>query len=55
MTKSVWTKDFNKFAQALAPWAQVIDGAFYLRADAPTDLVRPYRALVSIGYAQGWM
>jgi hypothetical protein len=48
--------DLEKLTVALEPWIFVdpTDGWRGVWPTAPDDLVRPYMALVSAGYAQGW-
>ncbi len=55
-TQRTWTKDFNSVAHALAPHVITLDdGAQVLSMDAPANLVRLHRGLVTVGYAKGWL
>ncbi len=52
--RSIWLADIRKFEEALKPWVFEIDGQEFLRLEAPRGLTRPYAALRSIGYANGF-
>ena len=52
----VWLKDFNNLADAIKPWVvEANDGFQYVSPDAPEDLMRPYKALMNLGYIKGWL
>lgn len=53
-SREVWAADFTKFAEALKPYVIVIDDATYIEG-APNSLSDPYRDLMSMGYAKGWI
>jgi len=48
---SHFTADMVRLTTALAPWAT----EHGIRPGAPESLTRPYRSLVSMGYAKGWL
>ena len=54
--EELWERDFNRVVAGLIPWARRDGRGFeYVSADAPDGLLSVYRALVSIGYANGWL
>jgi hypothetical protein len=53
---SHFTKDMERLTEALLPYVRTLsDGFQVIDGSAPADLVRPYRSLVSMGYAKGWL
>lgn len=56
-SRAVWERDFRLLATELKTRGYVfeVDGALYIRDDAPEGLTRPYRGLLSVGYVNGWL
>ena len=54
-TQQIWTQQFAALADALKPFVFSIDGEEFVNSEAPLSLVAPYRSLLSVGYAKGWL
>lgn len=52
---SHFTKDMQRLTEALRPYLVEVDGEQMIRSDAPTSLTEPYKALVNMGFAKGWL
>ena len=52
---SHFTKDMERLTEALRPYLVEVDGEQMIRPDAPSSLTEPYKALVNMGYAKGWL
>lgn len=55
MTKNIWQADMDKLSAALAPYVFSDEAGSWISPDAPMALTRPYSALVSAGYFNGWI